>query len=312
MHRPSRRTVLHGAIGLAGASLGLAALRPRAALAQVRADDVGTQDLGGGLHVLTAAGANALALTAVDGVVLVDGAPASSSAALLKAVASLPGAGPIHTLFNTHWHPEHTGSNETLGNAGASIVAQENTRLWLTTEVTWPWNGETVQPLPKSGRPNKTFYARDELTVRDQRVQYGHLRDCPHTDGDLYVYFPAENVLAVGGAVSGEGWQTPDWWTGGWIGGLVGGLEHLLKLANADTRIVPARGPVLRRAELQRQFDMYSVIWERLAKMLYTGRGPEEAVAANPTKEFDALMGNPDEFVARSFRSMWAYLTPDA
>jgi hypothetical protein len=46
--------------------------------------------------------------------------------------------------------------------------------------------------------------------------------------------------------------------------------------------------------------------------MLNKGRGPSEAVAAQPTKEFDAQMGNPDEFVRRSFESLWAYLSPDA
>jgi hypothetical protein len=35
-------------------------------------------------------------------------------------------------------------------------------------------------------------------------------------------------------------------------------------------------------------------------------------VAAKPTKEFDDKMGNPDEFVRRSFESLWAYLSPDA
>jgi cyclase len=312
MRYASRRKVLHGALGLAGMSLGLPALRPGSARAQARADDVLVQKLGDGLHVLTAAGSNVLALTDVDGAALVDGASAGVSAALMKAVAALPGAGPIHTLFNTHWHPEHTGLNETLGKAGATIIAQENTRLWLTTDVTWPWSHETVQPLPQGARPNKTFYSRGELAAGAKHIEYGHLRDCPHTDGDMYVFLPEANVLAVGGALSGDGWQLPDWWTGGWIGGLVGGLQHLLKIANADTRIVPAHGPVLKFAELQRQYDMYNVVWERLAKLLYTGRGPDEAVAANPTKEFDAAMGNPDEFVARSFRSLWAYLTPDA
>ena len=46
--------------------------------------------------------------------------------------------------------------------------------------------------------------------------------------------------------------------------------------------------------------------------MLNKGRGPSEAVAAKPTKEFDAKMGNPDEFVRRSFESLWGYLSPDA
>ena len=37
-----------------------------------------------------------------------------------------------------------------------------------------------------------------------------------------------------------------------------------------------------------------------------------EAVAARPAKEFEAQMGNSDEFVRRAFESQWAYLSPDA
>ncbi len=56
-----------------------------------------------------------IAQTTGGGVLLVDGCSAAGSAALMKAVASLPGGGPVHTLFNTHWHPEQTGSNEAIG-----------------------------------------------------------------------------------------------------------------------------------------------------------------------------------------------------
>ena len=50
----------------------------------------------------------------------------------------------------------------------------------------------------------------------------------------------------------------------------------------------------------------------RLCRLLYAGRGPDEVVAARPTAEFDAEMGPPDEFVRRAFESLWAYLSPDA
>ena len=140
----------------------------------------------------------------------------------------------------------------------------------------------------------------------------GYLRHAAHTDGDLYVQFRDPNVLAVGDTISGVGWPFVDWWTGGWIGGIVGNLELLLSLADAETRIVPARGPVLGRADLEAQYEMYNVIYERLARMLNAGRGPDEAVAARPTAEFDAEMGPPDEFVRRAFESLWAYLSPDA
>jgi cyclase len=116
----------------------------------------------------------------------------------------------------------------------------------------------------------------------------------------------------VGDAACGQGWPVVDWWTGGWIGGIVGGLQRLQSVANKDTRIVPARGAVLGYADIAAQLEMYGTIYDRLNQMLNKGRGPSEAVEAKPAKEFEAKMGNPDEFIRRSFESLWAYLSPDA
>src|SRR5262249_42168557 len=262
------------------------------------------------LFVLTLPGqANVIAQTGTDGVLLVDGGPAAGSDALMTAVSGLGAGGRVHTIFNTHWHPEQTGSNERLGKAGATIISHENTRLWLATDITWPWNGQRFKRLPKAAQPNKTFYTTGKL---DSGVRYGYMPDAAHTDGDLYVHFPKQNVLAVGDVVSGQGWPLVDYATGGWIGGIVGSLQRLQTLVDADTRIVPARGPVLGLTDLKAQYEMYGTIYDRLTQFLNRGRGPNEAVAAKPTKEFDAQMGDSDEFVRRAFESLWAYLSPDA
>lgn len=306
----TRRYVLRTAIsGAAGMLLAQRARLAAAAPAQAvsRAEITRLYD---DLFIVRLPGeANVVAQTRSGGALLVDGASAGSSPALLEAVATLPGGGPVHTLFNTHWHPEQTGSNEALGKAGSTILAHENTRLWLTTDVIWPWNGRVFTRLPKVAHPNKTFYTTGEL---DSGVRYGHIPDVAHTDGDLYVYFPQQNVLAVGDAVSGAGWPVVDYATGGWIGGMVGGLQRLLTLANDETRIVPARGPVLRIKDVAAQYEMYGTIYSRLTGLLNKGRSPDEAVAARPTQEFDPQMGNGDEFVRRAFESLWAYLSPDA
>jgi glyoxylase-like metal-dependent hydrolase (beta-lactamase superfamily II) len=266
--------------------------------------------LGGDLFLVTLPGeANVVAQTTAGGVLLVDGSSAASADALMKTVASLPGGGPVHTLFNTHWHPEQVGSNELVGKAGKTIIAHENTRLWLTTDVTWPWNGKQFKRLPKAAQPNQTFYTTAAL---ESGVKYGYIPDAAHTDGDMYVLFPQQNVLVVGDVMSGQGWPVVDWPTGGWIGGIVGGLQRLQTLTDAETRIVPGRGPILRQADLKTQLEMYGTIYDRLTQLLNKGRGPSEAVDAKPTKEFDAQMGNGDEFVRRSFESLWAYLSPDA
>lgn len=307
----TRRQLLKAAIGgAAGLVFGAPVRDLTASPAQTASLTAATQQLSDDLFVVSLPGeSNVLAHTTGGGVLLVDGGSAAAADALMKTVTALPGGGPVHTLFNTHWHPEQTGSNELIGQAGKTIIAQENTRLWLTTDVTWSWNGKRFKRLPKIAQPNKTFYTTGTL---ESGIQYGYIPDAAHTDGDLYVYFPRQNVLAVGDAVSGHGWPVVDWQTGGWIGGIVGGLQRLQTIANAETRIVPGRGPVLSRADLETQTAMYRTIYDRLSTMLNKGRGPTEAVEAKPTKEFDAQMGNGDEFVRRSFESLWAYLSPDA
>jgi cyclase len=306
----TRREILTAAIGAAGLVFAASARRLTAAPAQTAANGPGPLRLADDLFVVRLPGeANVVAQTGAEGVLLVDGGSARASEALMRAVAGLPGGGPVHTLFNTHWHPEQTGSNERLGKAGRTIISHENTRLWLTTEVTQPWDGRRFTPLPNVAQPNKTFYTTGELA---SGVRYGHIPDAAHTDGDIYVYFPRQDVLAVGDVMSGEGWPVVDWATGGWIGGILGGLQRVQALANGETRIVPGRGPVLGMAELKTQSEMYGTIYDRLTGLLNTGRSPDEAVAAKPAREFEARMGNSDEFVRRAFESLWAYLSPDA
>src|ERR1700733_2330296 len=76
------------------------------------------------LSLLTNVGTNVLALSTSDGLILVDSGAPKYGNALPKAVK---------TVFNTHYHLENTGSNETLSQAGAKILAHENTREWMET-----------------------------------------------------------------------------------------------------------------------------------------------------------------------------------
>jgi len=251
---------------------------------QGTAPPIAAAPLADNLFLITGAGANVVARTGSEGVLLVDGGLSERSASLLEAVDALPGGKPVRTLFNTHWHPEQTGSNLTLGRAGATIIAHENTRLWLTTDITRPWENRTFRPLPKEARPNKTFYDKDAITVDGERIEYGYTLQA-HTDGDIYVFFPKSNVLVIGDVISGAGWPFIDWWTGGWINGIVSGLETLLKVANEQTRVVAGQGPVLTKADLESQHKMFSNISQRLRTYMFGGKNVDDAIAAQPTKD---------------------------
>src|SRR5688572_3710227 len=237
--------------------------------------------------------ATVLAVDTADGVVMVDGGEAAWSDALLGAVGAHMSGKPVRALFNTHWHPEQTGSNQMLGPQGTEIIAHENTKLWLGTKIDVRWSGESFAPLPPAARPVTTFYDSHDVTsfrFGEHRVECGHLLKA-HTDGDIFVFFPDANVLAVGGVVSNDRWPVIDWWTGGWFVGMLDAFETLLKIANDGTRIIPGSGPVMSLADLKSQQEMYLKIFDRIQTSFTQSRDTAEVLAAKPTAEYDAKFG---------------------
>lgn len=258
------------------------------------------------------AGCNVVVIRDARGLAFIDGGLAVHADAVLRHAREKLGAGPAHTLINTHWHPEHVGLNETLGKAGAKIVAHENTRLWLSTTVERELDGAAVKPLAPKARPNATTYTEGEIALGEETVHYGHLAQA-HTDGDLYVHLRKADVLVTGGVVAGKGWSIVDYATGGWINGLVAGHRGLQNVGTADTRIVTAQGDrLLTKRELEEEGTVLAKLAEQLAKMLRAGFGPRDVLAAAPAKDYETRFGDPTEFLDQSFRSLWGHMAPDA
>lgn len=304
----TRRDFLQTAV--AGASS--AALLPFSA-AEARGAALSTTDLGGGVKLISGGDANVVAFGSPEGLLLLDGGPKAQSAALLKEALKATGTKKLHTLFNSHWHPEQTGLNEAAGKAGATIVAHENTKLWLKRRITTEWLPEKgFGPLPAPAIPTKSFYTREEMPFGGETLAYGHLGQA-HTDGDLYVHFQKANVLFGGGVVAAQNaWPLLDWQTGGWIGGLVGAQDRLIKACNDGTKIVGSNGGVIDLAALKTQREMFMTVFDRTVKALVKGLGPDEAYATEPAKEFESRMGDSRAFVIASFKSLWGHYAPDA
>src|SRR5688500_18665097 len=112
-----RRQLLAGALGAAAASAvgggwwRAATAQSGAALAETALRD--------GMSMITGAGSNVVVLRTATSAALVDSGSPEHAAELKKVV----GAAPVELLFNTHWHPAHTGGNETLRSADTTIVA---------------------------------------------------------------------------------------------------------------------------------------------------------------------------------------------
>jgi glyoxylase-like metal-dependent hydrolase (beta-lactamase superfamily II) len=72
------------------------------------------------ISVLLGAGGNIAVLTGPDGKLLIDAEIVTARPNVEKAIASI-NADPFKQLINTHWHFDHTGGNEWVHQAGASV-----------------------------------------------------------------------------------------------------------------------------------------------------------------------------------------------
>ena len=270
---------------------------------------ISSTDLGGAT-LIQGAGGNVVALAGRDGALMIDGGLAAHAEALLAGVRQVTGASRIHTLINTHWHPEQTGANEAVGRDGGVIFAHEKTRMYLSNTVSSVTFEGRRPPLPEAARPNRTTSGDGSLEFDGRRIDYGYL-PAAHTDGDLYVHCPEMNLLVAGGVVSGEEWPILDYRNGAWLGGRVRALERLAGLVNPDTRVVPAHGRVMTGSDIVRHRDIYQKLFLTMIGYLNMGLGPEDAVARNPLEAYEAEFGDPSAFLYGALRSMLLAYVPD-
>ncbi len=297
----NRRAILKGALG---GVVGLT-LPPfvREAFSQTNLAVVPVTE---GFSMITGAGGNILVRTANTGQVLVDSGAAEFSDAVVKRLAELPGVGRVTTLFNTHWHRDQVGGNLAFGRSGATIIAHEKTRTRLATDY-FVWNEEQyVKALPKEAHPSVTFFTGEQTLAGDKRIEFGHLLEA-HTDGDIYVYFRDANVMAAGDAISPQKDPVLDWFGGGWLGGRVDAQEKLLKLVNAETRIVPSYGPVVGRAELQAEFDMTRVLFDRMLELIKKGMSAQDMLEEGLMKGLNRTFKDPFRFAYDAHKGFWAH-----
>lgn len=270
----------------------------------------------GGATLLQGAGCNVIALRSSgntggkDGALMIDGGLSANADALLAAVRSATGSSRIHTLVNTHWHPEQTGANEAVGRGGGVVFAHEKTRVALSQTVYSVTFTGRRPPLPEAARPTKTARGDGSLEFSGLAIDYGYL-PAAHTDGDIYLLLPTMKLLVAGGVVSAQEWPLLDHRNGAWLGGRVRALERLAGLVTPDTRVVPAHGRVMTGTEIVRHRDMYQKLFATMIDYMNKGLGPEDAVARNPLKEYQAEFGDPSAFLYGAMRSMMIAYVPD-
>ena len=247
-----------------------------------------------GLYVLMGGPAqgNIVVSAGSDGILLIDSMYAPMHQKIMDALAKISSQ-PIRYVVNTHLHGDHTAGNEAMAKLGAVIISHENMRTRMAAQRN--------NPPPAAALPTITY--TDSLTLHFNGEEIYIYHPAPaHTDGDSIIYFRHANVMHVGDVPASLRYPNIGVDDGGSVDGMIAAGRQVMKIANADTKIIPGHlGPVVGFKEIQQQLDMFGVVRDRIATAIRSGKTLQEVVTSKPTADFDqGRMGGaitPDRFV---------------
>ncbi len=248
-----------------------------------------TQSITDAIHVLLGSGGNVGVFVGGDGVFLIDDSLAPMTEKLQAAVEELSDR-PIEFVINTHWHFDHTGGNEVLGESGTLIVAHDNVRERMSVENVLEAIGMEFPASPEGALPVITFSEAVTFHLNGEAVEVFHVA-AAHTDGDAVVYFPEANVIHAGDTYFNGSYPFVDAESGGSIEGLIAAADQLLALADDDTTIIPGHGELSTVDELEVYRDMLVDVRERTLEAIADGQTLDEFITSDPTADLDDEWG---------------------
>lgn len=281
--------------------LGTAALLFFASVHAQSADDFfRVAHVSGNVYMLEAPGTdgNIGVFAGPDGVLLIDDRYDRDTENLLKAVRSISDA-EIRFVVNTHVHPDHIGGNNNLAAYGITILAHDNVRLRMLTELRIPRRGGMTFPQPPPGALPVISYSEAisfHLNREEVRV---FLAPPAHTDGDSFVHFRGSDVMHLGDVYRTNMYPIIDVYNGGSFLGMISAMELAIELAGPDTKVIPGHGSgISDRDGMQEVLDLLYDIHTRVGALVEQGLSLEQTMAAAPLASLDERWGQVPSWTA--------------
>lgn len=258
-----------------------------------------------GIYMLTGSGGNMGLCVGQDATFLIDDQYAPLTEKIKSAVREITNK-PIEFVLNTHWHGDHTGGNENLGEMGALIVAHDNVRARMSTEQFMKAFNRTIAPSPKAALPVVTFNDTVTFHLNDETIHAFHVAPA-HTDGDSVIFFKNANVVHAGDLFFRARFPFIDLSAGGSFTGMIAASERLLELVDDETKIIPGHGDLATKSDLREYRDMLVLVKERVAPLIAAGKTEAEVVAAKPLADSPSWgegFMNADNFLKIVYQSL--------
>lgn len=207
-----------------------------------------------------------------DGILIVDDQFVEMSDKIKVALSELDDKGPLKFVLNTHWHGDHTGSNDVFSQK-ASIIAHENVRNRLMTSQN-NLIGETPA-RPREAWPVITFNDSVNIHFNNETIKVVH-HPRGHTDGDSIIYFTGSKVVHMGDHFFAGQFPFIDLDTGGNAIGYAKNIENVIRDMSDDVKIIPGHGPLSRLDDLMKFHKMITDSIYYVSKHMNKGLTLEE------------------------------------
>ncbi len=280
----ARKNVLNA---VAGAILLTTPLGVHAAMDDVK---IKATKLTDGIHMLAGKGGNIGVLTGPDGTFMIDDQFAPLTGKILAAIKEIGGEIPRFVL-NTHYHHDHTGGNENLGNKGVTIVSHDNVRKKLAEGATIKAFNKVIPPAAKVAVPVITFGEEMTFHLNGETVHVFHSANA-HTDGDSIIHFRKANIIHAGDTFFNGFFPFIDVGAGGTVKGVIAAVDKMLALADGNTKIIPGHGPLADKAQLIAYREMLVTAQTRLSSLKSSGKSAADAVATKPLADMEVQWGD--------------------
>lgn len=231
------------------------------------------------VYLASGEGGNSIAIVGNGELIVVDSKNPGFGATLRREAESL-GFGPVRTLINTHHHADHVGGNSAF-TKDCFVIAHANAKPRFAPQEKRLVDGGRnaigqVAKNAKSGKdavlkdleayvastpkasdfePTKTVAGSETLTIAGVKIELTYVGN-GHTDNDLIVFLPDENVLHGGDLLFHSVWPFVDRPGGFSSEGWAKSAEKIIDIAGEKGIVVPGHGAVGDReiAQKQRQF----------------------------------------------------------
>jgi len=274
-----------------------------------RDGDIHVLPVQGNVYMLVGDGANIAVQIGDQGPLVVDTGAGKLSDKVVAAIRKLSDK-PIQFIVNTSFHPDHTGGNLKLHQAGedpslmgsffssqfadagrgATILSHQRVQARMS-------NATGAAATPSDGWPTDTY-----LQGRRRKFHNGEPVELFYqpnaiTDGDSIVHFRHADVIVTGDIFTTTQYPLIDTKNGGSVQGEVVALNNILDRTvyahdeEGGTLVIPGHGRLCDEWEVAEYRDMVVIIRDRIQAMLKDGATLEQVKAARPTADYDDRFG---------------------